>query len=191
MPRKPKITAIPVEAPADEGLAKAWGDDEAKTDAQQMNDVINEIKVDDEPVVTNEPDEPPTPVAKPKARAKRAPKKPVVEPEPVEEPQESEPEVPEAKGEPPLQVEEPDDANWTKVESKVACPDCGKQMSAKTLRCSHGPNCPAKKQKQSEVDTSVFEQVIENEVQKRLHNSRAQRAVRRQEMVEKLMQNAF
>ena len=78
-----------------------------------------------------------------------------------------------------------------KVESKVECPDCGKQMSAKTLRYSHGPNCPAKKQKGGEVDPNVIEEVIENEVQKRLHNSRAQRAIRRQEMVEKLMQNAF
>ena len=191
MPRKPKITAVPVEAPVEEGLAKAWGD-EVKTDAQEMTELVNEIKVDDEPAVTDEVES--TPVAKPKARAKRAPKKPV----------EVEPEVPEAKGASPLpfvepveepqQVEqEPDDGNWTKVESKVACPDCGKQMSAKTLKYSHGPNCPAKKQKQSprEISPSVIEEVIENEVQKRLNNSRALRAARRQEMVQKLIQNAF
>ena len=181
MPRKPKITAVPVEAPVEEGLAKAWGD-EVKTDAQEMTELVNEIKVDDEPAVTDEVES--TPVAKPKARAKRAPKKPVevepvVEPEPVEEPQQVE--------------QEPDDGNWTKVESKVACPDCGKQMSAKTLKYSHGPNCPAKKQKQSprEFSPSVIEEVIENEVQKRLNNSRALRAARRQEMVQKLIQNAF
>ena len=180
MPRKPKITAVPVEAPVEEGLAKAWGD-EVKTDAQEMTELVNEIKVDDEPAVTDEVES--TPVAKPKARAKRAPKKPVeveavVEPEPVEEPQ---------------QAEEPDDGNWTKVERKVACPDCGKQMSAKTLKYSHGPNCPAKKQKQSprEFSPSVIEEVIENEVQKRLNNSRALRAARRQETVQKLTQNDF
>ena len=185
MPRKPKITAVPVEAPVEEGLAKAWSD-EVKTDAQEMTELVNEIKVDDEPAVTDEVEN--TSVVKPKARAKRAPKKPVevepealplavIEPEPVEE-----------------QVEqEPDDGNWTKVESKVACPDCGKQMSAKTLKYSHGPNCPAKKQKQSprEISPSIIEEVIENEVQKRLNNSRALRAARRQEMVEKLIQNAF
>ena len=49
----------------------------------------------------------------------------------------------------------------------------------------------AKKPKEGDLDPNVIEEVIENEVQKRLHNSRAQRAVRRQEMVEKLMQNAF
>ena len=85
-----------------------------------------------------------------------------------------------------------------KIDTKVACPDCGKQMSAKTLKYSHGPNCLVKKQKQGDdevareqIDKSVFEEVIEHEVQKRLHNTRACRAVRRQEMVEKLMQNAF
>ena len=183
MPRKPKITAVPVEAPVEEGLAKAWGD-EVKTDAQEMTELVNEIKVDDEPDVPCDVESAPTPVAKPKARAKRAPKKPVevepvVEPEPVEERQQVE--------------QEPDDGNWTKVESKVACPDCGKQMSAKTLKYSHGPNCTAKKQKQSprEISPSVIEEVIENEVPKRLNNSRALRAARRQEMVEKLIQNAF
>ena len=51
MPRKPRITAVPVEAPVEEGLAKAWGDDEAKTDAQEMTELVNEIKVDEEPAV--------------------------------------------------------------------------------------------------------------------------------------------
>ena len=40
MPRKPPIIAVPVEAPAEEGLAKAWGDDEVKTDAQEMTEII-------------------------------------------------------------------------------------------------------------------------------------------------------
>ena len=39
-----------------------------------------------------------------------------------------------------------------KVDTKVACPDCGKQMSAKTLKYSHGPNCLAKKQKQGDEE---------------------------------------
>ena len=109
-----------------------------KTDAQEMTELVNEIKVDEEPAVTCEVEDNPNPVAKPKSRAKRAAKKPA----------EVEPEVPEAKGASPLPVVEPveepqqvekaeehDDGNWTKVESKVACPDCGKQTSAKTLKC--------------------------------------------------------
>ena len=66
-PRKQKITAVPVEAPVEEGLAKAWVDDEVKTDAQEMTDIINEVKVDEEPAVTCEVESAPTPVAKPKA----------------------------------------------------------------------------------------------------------------------------
>jgi hypothetical protein len=119
----------------------------------------------------------------------------------------------------------------SKVDAKVACPDCGKQMSAKTLKYSHGPNCSAKKQKQGVLTLSgadqgdeefantlsaakqvvheiggehegrtleafdlidalnkVPEHVIEHHIRTR---QRASRAVRRQEMVDKLMQNAF
>ena len=80
--RTPKVTAVPVE----EGLAKAWSEEqptsrtdgaEAKTDAEEMTDVINEVKVTDE--ATAKP--PPTPElmtegtleAKPKAKAKPRP----------------------------------------------------------------------------------------------------------------------
>ena len=108
-----------------------------------------------------------------------------------------------------------------KVDTKVACPDCGKQMSAKTLKYSHGPNCSASKHKQGveEFDNTlrvakqiaqeiggehgasaldafailesldkVPEHVIEHHIRTR---QRASRAVRRQEVVEKLMQNSF
>ena len=40
----------------------------------------------------------------------------------------------------------------SEVEPKVACPDCGKQVSAKTLEYSHRANCVSKKQKQSQED---------------------------------------
>ena len=175
MPRKAKITAVPVEQPE-----ASVADDEVKTDAQEMAEIINEVEVD-EPEPTVEASVP-EPKPKAKARAKREPKKP------VEQFIEPEVEVNASLDEVEADVALPDEP---KVESKVSCPDCGKQMSAKTLRYSHGPNCTAKKQKHSEVDHSVIEEVIENEVQKRLHNSRAHRAVRRQEMVGKLMQNAF
>ena len=85
-------------------------------------------------------------------------------------------------------------ADELKVDVKVACPDCGKPMSAKTLRYSHGPNCAAKKQKESQREPpqqSPIEEVIETEVQKRLNNTRAVRAARRQEMVQNLIRNAF
>ena len=169
MGRKPTITAVPVE-PKQEGLV----DDEVKTDAEQMTEIINEVNVDEEPVLVQEY----IPAPKAKARPKRAPKKQeVIVPEV---------EVTSAFDEVEAVVTVPDEL---KVETKVTCPDCGKQMSAKTLRYSHGPNCSVKKQKPE--PPSVIEEVIENEVQKRLLNSRAIRAARRQDMVDKLMQNAF
>jgi hypothetical protein len=70
-------------------------------------------------------------------------------------------------------------------------------MAAKTLKYSHGPNCSSKKQKKGDDEVAreqihkSVEEVIEHEIQKRLHNTSACRAVRRQEMVEKLMQHAF
>ncbi len=78
--------------------------------------------------------------------------------------------------------------------SEVVCPECGRQMSAKTLRYSHGPNCVAKKQKQSPHDfleRNLIEDVVENEVQRRMNKAGAVRAARRQQMVQKLMQHAF
>ena len=53
-PKKPKVTAVPVA----EGLAKAWNEEqptEAKTDAEHVTDVINEVKVtDDTRILTTE-----------------------------------------------------------------------------------------------------------------------------------------
>jgi len=184
MPRKSKITAVPLDKPEqEEGLARAWaneeGETEAKTDAEQMTEIIQEVKEVAEPAPVEEPakeKEKKAPKAKAKAKAK------------VEE-QPQAPEAPEA----PLPVE-------AKTEAKVACPDCGKQMSAKTLKYSHVPNCTAKKQKTTENEPEegnadhghhIPAEVIENEVQRRLNGKRAERAARREEMVNRLMQNAF
>ena len=85
------------------------------------------------------------------------------------------------------------------VESKVACPDCGKKMSAKTLKYSHGPNCVIQKQKQqmpreesspNEIQ-SVTNEWVEHEVQRRLNGRREERATRREAMVANLVKNAF
>ena len=68
-----RAESVPFEAPVAEGLAKARGDDEVKTDVPEMTEILNEVKVDEEPAVTCEVESVPTPVRKPKARAKRAP----------------------------------------------------------------------------------------------------------------------
>ena len=126
MPRKARITAVPVEQ-EQQGVSE--DPVEQKTDAEQMTDIINEVNTapqSDVPQLNAEEEVAEKP--KPKARAKRSPsrgpsvrlKHNVIEPEP------------EVQAE--LPVEE------VKVDAKVECPDCGKMMSQKTLRYSHGPN---------------------------------------------------
>jgi hypothetical protein len=153
MGRKAKITAVPIDQ--EEEIAQQVDDDEVKNDAQHMTDIINEVNA---PVLTHsvedqreglfvaqlvteqEEDQIETPIVVTKAKAKRASKaKPAVVVEPEVEVTASLDEV-EAVITLPLPEE-------LKVDTKVACPDCGKQMSAKTLKYSHGPNCSSKKQK--------------------------------------------
>lgn len=206
MPRKAKITAVPVEQEQQGVFTHMVADQrEQKTDAEQMTDIINEVNtapqsdapsLNAEEVVVEESlpdggqipedaDGAKGPKAKAKARAKRAPsrgpsvrlKHNVIEPEPEPEP--------EVQAE--LPVEE------VKVDAKVECPDCGKMMSQKTLRYSHGPNCVAKKQKTMTEDNlqSASDDWVEHEVQRRLYGRREERATRREAMVAKLVQNAF
>jgi hypothetical protein len=198
MARKAKITAVPIDQ--EEEIAPQVDDDEVKNDAQHMTDIINEVNT---PVLTHSVEdqiETPAapslagmqPVVETKAKAKRASKaKPAVVVEPEVEVTASLDEV-EAVITLPLPEE-------LKVDTKVACPDCGKQMSAKTLKYSHGPNCSSKKQK-TNTDQKEESQpnIVRNPLTEALLDhwkeqkcTRAARAVRRQEMVEKLMQNAF
>ena len=185
MPRKAKITAVPVEQ---EHQGVSEDPVEQKTDAEQMTDIINEVNTapqSDVPQLNAEEEVAEEPKPKPKARAKRSPsrgpsvrlKHNVIEPEPEPEP--------EVQAE--LPVEE------VKVDAKVECPDCGKMMSQKTLRYSHGPNCVAKKQKTMTEDNlqSASDDWVEHEVQRRLYGRREERATRREAMVAKLVQNAF
>jgi malonyl CoA-acyl carrier protein transacylase len=173
MPRKAKVHAVPVEQGEElkqEGLVVA-GDVEVKTEAEQLTDVINEVKADAEEVVEPvvEPVLEPVeakPKAKPKAQAKAKPEPP---------PEVTPPPVVEAA---PARV---DDA------AKAACPDCGKQMSAKTLKYSH--KCTTVKA--TPVATSRIAEIVEDEVTKHLTNRRAERMAHREAVVEKLMQSAF
>ena len=163
MPRKAKITAVPIDAQPEQTLEQV-AQEEPKTEAEQMTDVINEVNVS-ESTMSNEDEAP------------------AVQAEVVTPKQE-----PEQKGQDP----------------KVACPDCGKKMAAKTLKYSHGPNCVINKQKQSQEDnaTQLAEEagpqegigesranaLLQHHVQTR---ARAERAARREAMVANLMKNAF
>jgi Zn finger protein HypA/HybF involved in hydrogenase expression len=70
------------------------------------------------------------------------------------------------------------------VKEKVACPDCGKQMSAKTLKYSHAPNCTVKQ-------INVKEEMLESLLEQRLSSVKQERLARKQAMVEKLISGAF
>ena len=178
MPRKAKVQAVPVEqADQTEGLVVA-GDVEVKTEAEQLTDVINEVKAEVEEAVVPvvEPVVEPKTKAKPKAKAKaKAVPPPEVTPEPVVVLTQG----PSDQREPPAPVIE--------EVAKASCPDCGKQMSAKTLKYSH--KCTTAKV--APVVTSRIVEIVEDEVEKRFYNRRAERAARREAVVEKLMLSAF
>ena len=172
MSRKPKITAVPVEQPDLNPAAE----EEGKTDAEQITDIIKEVQ--EEPRQTQE--EPKEAVSDApvvaKAKTKRA----------------SRAQPNEVLTLPGVDQREP------KGEDKVGCSDCGKQMSAKTLKHSHGPNCSSKKPK-TKADKKderqptiqreeITEELIEHHIRTR---TRADRALRRETMMNKLMQTAF
>ena len=173
MPRKPRITAVPVEqVQPEEGLMIVRDVPDEKTDAEQMTDILQEVKEEPREAVSDTVVE-----VKPKAkRASRAkPKEQPIKEEPKEE----------AKEEP-------------KGEDKVGCPDCGKQMSAKTLKYSHGPNCSSKKpktntdKKEEQRPTIQREEITEELIERHIRTrQRAERATRRETMMNNLMQTAF
>ena len=150
-----------------------------------MTDIINEVSLEQK-VKTLPEESQDTEKAKPKRASRAKPKEPPME-EPKEEPKEEPP-----KEEPPKEEPKEDQGAGAKVE----CPDCGKQMSAKTLRYSHGANCSAKQGKQQRAQEeqpapNVMDDLIEYEVQRGKNRKRAERATRREAMVAKLLQNAF
>jgi hypothetical protein len=165
-----------------------------------MTEVINEVKVSDEPLPQPETPEAPEPTTKAKAKPRVSKAKAKEEPQ-VEDARSGRATAPVVDVKPALDevqavVELP--MEEAKTDVKSACPDCGKQMSAKTLKYSH--SCPAaKKQKPvtprgespERKSFNPTQELIEWEVQRRLDGRRRERAARREEMVNKLMQSAF
>jgi hypothetical protein len=132
------------------------------------------------------------PVAEPKAKPKRAPRaKKVKEPEPVQaEVVAVESSLDETTAEVTVPEEKPvflpcrSETKGPVDKEKVACPDCGKQMSAKTLKYSHAPNCTVK-----QVD--IKEETLEDLFEKRLTSVMQERLARKKAMMEKLISGAF
>ena len=149
MLRKPRITAVPGEqavltvpvSDQREGLMVATELPEEKTDAEQMTEILQEVQ--QEPKEEQKEAVSDAPVAA-KAKAKRASRaKPKEEPV-KEEPQEEEPVKEELKEE----VKEE-----AKIDDKVACPDCGKQVSAKTLNMVTLPIARARNKTRRQMTT--------------------------------------
>jgi formylmethanofuran dehydrogenase subunit E len=174
MPRKPKVTAVPIEQELVNATEVAI---EPKTDAEQMTDIINIVS-------TSGDAEPELVVEAPKARAKRAPSRSPS----VRKPKIIEPEVEVTPTFDEVQVDVTYPVEAAPAAAKVECPDCGKTMSQKTLRYSHGPNCVVRKQQTAQSATNV---IVEQEVRGRQLSRREERAARREAMVAKLVQNAF
>ena len=196
MPRKAKIVAVPVDAPVDvpvEQPVEEAAAPEDKTDAEEMTNVINEIKTVDEPVAepAAEPVVEPKPKRAPRAKAPARKKVKELDAEVVA----VEPTLEEST----VEVTAPEEKPAPVVKDKVACPDCGKEMSAKTLKYSHVPNCAAKKQKVDEQPSaaapSVSEELIDELVQKRwdnvTNNLRQERLARKEAAMQKLISGAF
>jgi hypothetical protein len=157
-----------------------------------MTNVINEIKTDVQPVAEPVAQEVVEPVAEPKP--KRAPRAKAPSRKKVKELDAEVVAVEPTLEETTVEVTVPEEKPAPVVKDKVACPDCGKEMSAKTLKYSHAPNCVSKKKQSDEQPAAapaISEELIEDLVQKRLTNVRQDRLARKQAMMEKLISGAF
>lgn len=161
-------------------------------------------------VVESEPDEPIIDEPVITKEKKRKPKK-VVEPPPVKEESESSIEEP-VINEPVIEEVKPEAPPETnnkniKVTELHKCPDCGKEMTKKSLRYSHAKNCPAQKPKQqpkakatpkpskkppvnedveSDIPYDIPEEVIEKVIYKRMETAKNNRIQRKQENIKRL-----
>lgn len=152
MPRK-SVKVVNLSEPAEDAPAPT-----AHSEAEGMNEVLSEIKeeVPTDPVVVEQPK------PKRKARVKK-------EESPGEEaPQSAVEEAPQSP------VED-------KKQEKVTCPDCGKMVSAKTLKYTHKNTCRNKQQVHSGVCYQKEEPSCASQM----------KLTRRQEKIARLAEAAF
>ena len=158
-------------------------------DAQSMDAVMNEIKDNDqnevplvvEPLV-EAPTEPTVMKTKRALRAKKLPKNIEVVEVPADNLNDNEVTV---------TIED-------KPNDKVNCPNCNKQMSAKTLKYTHSFNCKSKPvqieqpiQHVQHKEPVVTEEMLDQAIKKRMTNNRELRAQQRAEKMQSLIKNAF
>lgn len=175
-----------------------------------MSKIKEEVKNSEPPATIEQTESHPTslPSASPKAKAKRKP--------PLRPKQEVKEEIKEEiVSTPPPQKEEVEEKQPEGTETKVKtvelvnCPDCKKEMSKKTLRYTHEKNCtgkpivreeiPVKRRppakatappaKAKESYVSIPEEIIQQELNKRVKEQREARLRAKDEKIKKLAMN--
>ncbi len=160
MPRK-SVKVVNLSEPVEDAPVPT-----AHSEAEGMNEVLSEIKEEapTEPVAVEQPK------PKRKARVKK-------EESPVEEaPQPPVEETPQS----PIE-ETPQSPVEDKKQEKVPCPDCGKMVSAKTLKYTHKNTCRNKQQVYSGVCYQKEEPSCASQM----------KLTRRQEKIARLAEAAF
>jgi len=188
-PIEPVQTVVAVGAePVVKSKPKARAKSKVKTEVNTTQ-LDKGIVMDENPFEVVKPVEAVEPVVKEKAKAKAKPVEPVKQ-EPAAE----------TVAEPV--VEEPKPKAKAKAKQEVMeCKDCGKKLTAKTLKHNHVYNCPAKKQQ--EQPPAQPEQPVQREqpvkppenimqtATKRLRKLKQERAIRNQEKVKHLIAQGF
>ena len=172
MPRK-SIKVVNLSEPSGEASESS----PSHPEAQGMNEILSEMK---DEVPAEMKDEVPAEPVVPKPKRKPRTKKDVMTP--VEE-----------KVAEPVEEKVAESVEGTKQE-KVPCPDCGKMVSAKTLKYTHKNTCKSKQHVHSGVCYDKYDpsaDMVEEEISKRLSCARQMRTSRRSEKIAKLAAAAF
>ena len=209
MPRKSKVENLS-ELPDSEGRTAVIEDIKSEPVEDKAPEPVVESVA--EPVVESiaEPKAKPKAKAKAKAKVKKA-VEPVEEKAPEPEPDDlitlaDDAEVEHIELHPAVVAA--DDSKTKKKDDKVACPDCGRMVSAKTLKYTHKANCKALKPKPEPVHSAVVYQKeeepapvkapeptlieqYEESIEDRMKKLRAQRMQKKQERISSLAAQAF
>lgn len=178
-----KIIAVPV----DSTTLDFEDNEQSKTEAQDMNTIIEELKSENQPTIPEEPNQVETKAPEKKITKPRAKPKPKAKP--VEAPVETFP------VEAPLEVAIVEEAKPKKAKAElVECPDCQKKLTAKTLKYNHSHNCPANKFKEQVKPEQQSVAPMQEQVQVQPVNNQTAREVRtmkREKLIHSLISQAF
>ena len=184
---EPAQVVVSVGAEPVEKVKKPRSKSKVKTSVD-INLLDKNIVMDEKPVEPAKPVEPVMKEKKPRAKSEAKPVKPKKQEQVVE------PVV-----EPIVEESKPKAKSTTKQEI-MECKDCGKKLTAKTLKYNHVYNCPAKKQQQQPqkqeqehppAQPEQPPQQLVSSVSDRLQKLKQERAFRNHEKVKHLIAQAF